>query len=80
MWGFFKRRQPVSEALASHQAAIHSMGLLLKQTEERLAALEAAHERLRGRFYALRGPEPGAKKVMSKEEILANFRAQQKGS
>jgi hypothetical protein len=56
------------------------MGLLLKQTEERLAALEAAHERLRGRFYALRGPEPGAKKVMSKEEILANFRAQQKGS
>ena len=50
---------------------VHAQGLRLKELEEKHLALEAAHERLRGRFYATRPqekPEP-----TSKAEILREF-------
>jgi hypothetical protein len=67
--GIFWRRQ-------AQNPAIHDLNLRLRQLDERLSALEAAHERLRGRFYALKGPETPAS-PRSKQEILAAFHAGQ---
>jgi len=63
------RDDPVVLALLQQ---IHGHELRLKQVLERVEAMEAAHERLRGRFYATKGPEP-AKQPESKAEILKAF-------
>jgi len=53
------------EVLARH---IHGLGLRTQALEEKLQALEAAHERLRGRFYQSKSHEP-----TSKADILREF-------
>lgn len=60
-----KRREASSKAL-------HDLNGRVSRVEEDLAALTAAHERLRGRFYALKGPASGDH-VESKAEILRRF-------
>lgn len=40
-----------------YSQVIHSLTLRIKDLEENLAALESKHERLRGRFYATKGPD-----------------------
>jgi hypothetical protein len=62
----------LQERIEQLSAENHDAGVRLRELDERLSALEAAHERLRGRFYATRGPEakPAAQ---SKAEILRQF-------
>lgn len=76
MWPFSRRSQASDgaspEALAILAKQIHGLGLKLNETVERLEALEAAHERLRGRFYAKAGSrEPTG--PMTKAEVLRDF-------
>jgi len=75
MWPF-TRRNKVSEASTEAVAALarmlHTQGMQLKELLERLDALEAAHERLRGRFYALGGGK-APREPQSKAEILRDF-------
>ena len=52
--------------------ALHQQMLRIKQLEDDLRALEDKHERLRGRFYALRG-SPDEPKPKTKAEILRDF-------
>jgi hypothetical protein len=59
--------------------AFHEIVQRLRQLEEDLSALQAAHERLRGRFYASRpsvpdeADQPAKVSVQSKAEILRRF-------
>lgn len=77
MWPFPKRRQAVPEAHLELVSQIHGVLQRVKLLEDGLAALEAAHERLRGRFYATRPADSGSK-PLTKAEILANhFRNKQ---
>jgi hypothetical protein len=63
---FFRRKRQADIEAAQ---AIHALSLKIKQLEEDILALESKHERLRGRFYATRGPDsPPA--TLSKGDIL----------
>lgn len=68
---FFTRRPRADQAHLELVQQIHGLHTRLKLAEESLQALQAAHERLRGRFYALRGK--GEETPQSKAEILRNF-------
>jgi len=72
MWPFPRRRPALDEAHQELVAQIHGLILRLKRLEERADAAEAAHERLRGRFYQLRGSE-APQGGLSKAELLAKF-------
>lgn len=63
-----KVREGDFEVLAKH---IHAITLRLQALEEKHEALAAAHERLRGRFYATKGPDRS--EPQSKAEILREF-------
>jgi hypothetical protein len=65
MWPF--KRSQVSPA------QVHELDKRLRQVEEDLGALQMAHERLRGRFYATKGAEFAAKPAETKAEILKRF-------
>jgi hypothetical protein len=69
MWPF---RQAPDGAHLELVAQIHGLVQRLKLLEESLASLEAAHERLRGRFYQLKGPSI-EDRALSKAEILARM-------
>ena len=73
-WPFTMRRKGLSQA---EQGVIQALNLRVSQLEEALLALQAAHERLRGRFYALKGPEE-PKRPLTKAEILANWQKSQR--
>jgi hypothetical protein len=49
--------------------------MAVRQLTERMDAVEAAHERLRGRFYQLKGPQnpQNTNGQLSKAELLAKF-------
>lgn len=69
---FWRRKPRTDEATLELVQQLHGLTMRLKALEERLDAAEAAHERLRGRFYATRVPEqPPAKP--SKAEVLRDF-------
>lgn len=57
------------KALQPISAALHAITLRVQNLEESLAALQDKHERLRGRFYATRGPD-SPPQTESKAEIL----------
>jgi hypothetical protein len=73
MWWSSRRAQRLSEL----REAVHQASLAVKRLEDRLSLLEGAHERLRGRFYSLRG-SPGEPVPKTKEEILRDFHAARK--
>jgi hypothetical protein len=50
---FWRRSKPQGVSLQE----LHAVVMKVKQLEEDILALEAKHERLRGRFYATRGPD-----------------------
>lgn len=71
MWPFQAKTEPrqgVDHAHLELSAQIHGLVQRVKQVEDDLAALEAKHERLRGRFYGLRGRQNDEPE--SKAEIL----------
>lgn len=74
MWPFRRRVPALDEAHLELVTQIHGLAQRIKLLEERCDAAEAAHERLRGRFYQLRGAQaeerPGQ---LSKAEILARM-------
>ena len=75
-WPFTNRKPIVPEALLEQQTQIHGLAQEVKALRDDLASLEDKHERLRGKFYAARQDtaRPGA---LTKEQILANYRANQ---
>ena len=55
---------------------LHDLTLRVKHLEDDLAALEAKHEKLRGRFYATARTHPtGPPQKVPREELLRRFRA-----
>jgi len=75
MWPFTRRTrvsEVSDEALAALAKQLHAVGLKQADLVERLEALEAAHERLRGRFYALGGGR-APREPQTKAEILREF-------
>lgn len=66
-----KKTRPQAPEIGVLAQHIHGLGMRLQALEEKHQALAAAHERLRGRFYALKGPEPTEPR--SKAEILREF-------
>jgi hypothetical protein len=70
-WPFTSRR-----AVLSKQAIelIQGFDGRIRALEEAVPALQLAHERLRGRFYATRPHENGSQ-PLSKAQILANYHA-----
>jgi hypothetical protein len=76
VWPFRTKTKAVEgvsqEAFTVFASQLHGFGLKLREIEERLDALEHAHERLRGRFYAKSGPREGPQ-PQSKAEILREF-------
>lgn len=54
MWPFPKAKGPDLQEIGEQ---IHGLTLRVKHLEDSLAALEDKHERLRGRFYATKGPD-----------------------
>ena len=63
MWPFRKPQEPIPD--------VRDLLTRVRKLEEDLGALQLAHERLRGRFYALKGADENqAAKPQSKAEIL----------
>lgn len=60
--------------LFRRQPSNHQVLMRLQEIEEELIALKAAHERLRGRFYATRG-QGSPPLDLPKAEILRRHRA-----
>ncbi|HEX8838287.1 MAG TPA: hypothetical protein VF748_15195 [Candidatus Acidoferrum sp.] len=75
MWPFSRSRRPLDEAHLELISQIHGLAQRVKLLEEGLAATDAAHERLRGRFYALKGPsaDHDTPRQLTKAELLAKF-------
>jgi hypothetical protein len=77
---FGSNRQGLLKQLRDQQEALHTLSLTVKQLGESLSRLEGAHERLRGRFYALKGVSDAPPTPKSKQEVLRDFLAGSKGS
>ena len=72
---FFRRRPRAIdqiEALRLLAKQAHDLGLRVEKLEERLDALKAAHDSLRGRFYATRGEGSGPP-AADKASVLRDF-------
>ena len=74
LMGWFSRRGPSTEEL---RAAVHELSLRVKRAEDDISQLGGSLERLRGRFYSLKGVD-GPPSPRTKEEILRDYHANQR--